>query len=175
MKNVLYHTLLLHNYEYSLVDSSNISLSKDTVTKYYGYAILAINVYGVSVLSDLTVTETTDLISNGVGSGVMVYYHNSGSGTASLSIVNAQLVNNQLFIDQACLPELLYPLSHNTPIPTPYATALSVVYNQVNQNISVTLAKSNISYNTGCPVVGMLVLYFDTSSSVTTMITIMTH
>ena len=157
----------------AIVDSSKVSLSKVTVTKYYGYAILAINVYGVSVLSDLTVTETTDLIFNGVGSGVMVYYHNDGgsSSTSSLSIVNAQLVTNQLFIDQACLPELLYPLSHNTPIPTPYATALSVVYNQVNQNISVTLAKSNISYNTGCPVVGMLVLYFDTSSSVTTMIT----
>ena len=155
----------------AIVDSSNISLSNVTITEYYGYAILAINVYGVSVLSDLTVTETTDLISNGVGSGVMVYYHNSGSGTASLSIVNAQLVNNQLFTNQACLPELLYPLSHNTPIPTPYASGLSVVYNQVNQNISVTLAKSNISYNAGCPVVGMLVLYFDTSSSVTTMIT----
>ena len=166
--------LYLTNTSYAtlaIVDSSKVSLSKVTVTKYYGYAILAVNVYGVSVLSDLKVTETTDLIFNGVGSGVMVYYHNNGSGTASLSIVNAQLVTNLLFTDQACLPELLYPLSHNTPIPTPYASALSVVYNQVNQNISVTLAKSNISYNAGCPVVGMLVLYFDTSSSVTTMIT----
>ena len=155
----------------AIVESSNVLLSKVVVTGYYGYAILAMNVYGVSVMSDITVTEATGLITNGIGSGLMVYYHDSVGSTASLSIVNAQLVLNHLFTNQPCLPELLYPLSHSTPIPAPYASALSVVYNQVNHNISVTIAKSNISYNAGCPVVGMLVLYFDSSSSVTTMIT----
>ena len=155
----------------AIVESNNVSLSKVTVIEYFGYAILAINVYGLSVMSDITVTVIKEVPFSKIGSGLMVYYHNSVGSTASLRIVNAQLVQNQLFIDQTCLPELLYPLSHSTPIPAPYASALSVVYNQVNQNISVTIAKSNISYNTGCPVVGMLVLYFDSSSSVTTMIT----
>ena len=155
----------------AIVESNNVSLSKVTVTKYYGYAILAINVYGVSVMSDITVTVIKEVSFSNIGSGLMVYYHNSVGSTASLRIVNAQLLQNQLFIDQPCLPELLYPLSHSTPIPAPYASALSVVYNQVNQNVSVTIAKSSTSYNQGCPVVGMLVLYFDSSSSVTTMIT----
>ena len=59
-------------------------------------------------------------------------------------------------------------LSHSTPIPTPYASALSVVYNQVSQNVSVTINACNITKNTHSPVV--LILYFDSLLNVTTTI-----
>ena len=150
----------------AIVDSSAVSLSTITITEYNGYAILAINVYGVSVLSDLMITEKTDLINAEAGSGVMVYYHNSTQ--ASLSISNSQFVENQFLLSSYCLSEIL---SQNTPIPTPYAAALSVVYNQVSQNVSVTLSNCSISSNIGCPIPGVLVLYFDSSPNVTTVIT----
>ena len=148
----------------AIVDSSAVSLSTIIITRYYGYAILAVNVYGVSKLSDLAISKNSN--STFDGSGVMVYYHNS-SKQASLSISNSQFALNQL-LSSACLPELLSPLSNSTPIPTPYGSALSVVYNQVSQNVSVTLANSTISYNTGCPVV--LILYYDSLSNMTMMI-----
>ena len=149
----------------AIVDSSAVSLSTVVITSYYGYAILAVNVYGVSVLSGLGINRNNNT-SPFVGSGVMVYYHNS-SNPASLSISNSFLMYNK-HSSSACLPELLAPLSHSTPIPTPYASALSVVYNQVSQNVSVTIASSMISENIGSPQV--LILYFDSLPNVTTMI-----
>ena len=101
------------------------------------------------------------------GSGVMVYYHNS-SESASLNIFDSQFAYNQLFTSSICLPELLSPLSDGTPIPIPYATALSVVYNQVSQNVSVTLNNCLFVLNTGSPVV--LILYYDSLPNVTTAI-----
>ena len=140
----------------------------------YGYAILAVNVYGVSELSYLMITTTTDLLGTwiGVGSGVMVYY--SVNKPASLTISNSRFVHNNVllrFKSTACLSELLSPLANGSPIPVPYAAGLSVVYNRVNQNISVTLSNSDTSYNKGYPVAGVLVLYFNSLPNVTTVIT----
>ena len=100
----------------AIVDSSAVSLSRVSITSYYGYALLAVNVYGVSLLSDLMITGSTDLIFAGVGSGVMVYYHNS-SNQASLNISKSMFTYNQLLSSASCLPE---SLSHSTPIPTPH-------------------------------------------------------
>ena len=152
----------------TIVDSSSVYLSIIAITEYYGYAVLAVNVYGLSKLSDLMITSNTGFFV-GVGSGLMVYY--SDNKPASLSITNSQFMFNQLLTDQACLPELLAPLLHSTPIPTPYASALSVVYNQISQYVSVTLANCSIVRNTGCPVAGVLVLYFDSMPNTTTVIT----
>ena len=148
----------------AIVDSSEVSLSSITIWGYYGYAILAINVYGASNLSNL------EIVGNSHGSGVMVYYHNS-SKPASLIISHSYFEYNQLSSSSqssVCFPDLLSPLSDGTPIPTPYASALSVVYNQVSQNVSVTLNNCVINQNTGSPVV--LILYFDSLPNVTTAI-----
>ena len=101
------------------------------------------------------------------GSGVMVYYHNN-SKPSSLNIFNSNFAFNQLFVSSVCFPESLAPLSNSTPIPTPYASALSIVYNQVSQNVSVTINNCFINLNTGSPVV--LILYFDSLPNVTTAI-----
>ena len=153
----------------AIVDSSAVSLSWVTITSYYGYAILAVNVYGVSKLSNMEISYryvSDKNTSTFNGSGAMIYYHNS-SNQASLSISKSKFTYNQLF-SSACLPEVLAPLSHNIPIQTPYASALSVVYNQVSQNVSVTIANCLIDQNTGSPV--MLILYFDSLPNVTTVI-----
>ena len=147
----------------AIVDSSAVSLSMVIITSYYGYAILAVNVYGASELSNMEISNFNNT-STFDGSGVLVYYHNS-SNPASLSISKSQLMYNQLYSSSACLPE---SLSHSNPIPTPYASALSVVYNQVSQNVSVTIANCFIIGNTGSPVV--LILYFDSLPNVTTTI-----
>ena len=155
----------------AIVDSNAVSLSSVTITKYFGYAILVVNVYGASNLSNLNIDNHNNIWrtfwNSDRGSGVMVYYHNS-SKPASLNIFNSQFTYNQLFASSVCLPELLSPLSHSTPIPTPHASALSVVYNQVSQNVSVTLYNSLILSNTGSPVV--LILYYDSLLNVTTVI-----
>ena len=148
----------------AIVDSSEVSLSSVNITKYYGYAILAINVYGASNLSNLAIVGNSD------GSGLMVYYHNS-SKPASLNISHSRFMYNQLSSSSqssVCFPDLLSPLSYSTPIQTPYASALSIVYNQVSQNVSVTLNSCYIALNTGSPVV--LILYYDSLPNVTTAI-----
>ena len=150
----------------AIVDSSAVSLSSVTINEYYGYAILAVNVYGVSNLSQLKIVVVKKAW-NFDGSGVMVYYHNN-SKPSLLSITNSLFPSNHLFNSSVCLPELLSPLSDGTPIPTPYASALSVVYNQVSQNVSVTLNNCSFIFNTGSPVV--LILYFDSLLNVTTAI-----
>ena len=150
----------------AIVDSSAVSLSSVTIWEYYGYAILAVNVYGVSNLSQLEIILGNNSW-NFDGSGVMVYYHNS-SKPASLNIINSNFQFNQLFTSSICFPESLAPLSDANPIPTPYASALSIVYNQVSQNVSVTLNSCYIAFNTGSPVV--LILYYDSLPNVTTAI-----
>ena len=147
----------------AIVESSEISLSSVAIYLYYGYAILAVNVYGASSLSNLEIFN--NYLSD--GSGVMVYYHNSKK-PASLNILNSHFAYNQLSASSLCLPEFLSLLSHSTPIPTPNASALSIVYNQVSQNVSVTLNSCYIALNTGSPVV--LILYFDSLPNVTTAI-----
>ena len=150
----------------AIVDSSEVSLSSVTITEYYGYAILVVNVYEVSNLSELKIIDKN--ISNINGSGVMVYYHNS-SKPASLTISNSQFAFNQIFISSVCFPETLAPLSDGTPIPTPYGSALSVVHNQISQKVSVIISNCNITQNIGSPVV--MILYFDTLPNyVTTVI-----
>ena len=107
------------------------------------------------------------------GSGMMVYYDKTvhPDMIASMCIVNSQFVVNQRSYDiKSCLPEQLSPLSRNNPIPMPYASALSVVHNQVSGNVTVTLSHCNISFNLGCPTAGMLLLYVDSSTNVTTSI-----
>ena len=150
----------------AIVDSSAVSLSSVTIWEYYGYAILVVNVYGVSNLSQLKIVLGNDA-GNFDGIGVMIYYHNN-SKPSLLTIANSQFVSNQLFNSSICFPEFLSPLSDGTPIPTPYATALSIVYNQVSQNVSVTLSECFIIENIGSPVV--LILYYDSLPNVTTAI-----
>ena len=150
----------------AIVDSREVSLSSVTVTEYYGYAILAVNVYGVSNLSELKIMGTSS--SNNDGSGVMVYYHNS-SKPGSLTISNSQFAFNQLFNSSVCFPESLAPLSDANPIPTPYGSALSVVHNQISQKVSVIISNCKITQNIGSPVV--IILYFDSLPNyVTTVI-----
>ena len=149
----------------AIVDSSEVSLSSVTIWEYYGYAILAVNVYGMSELSELDISSNNNTWTL-YGSGVMVYYHNSKP--ASLIISKSQFLSNNLFAISDCLPDLLSPLSNSTPIPTPYASALSIVYNQVSQNVSVTLSECFIIENIGLPVV--LILYYDSLPNVTTSI-----
>ena len=156
----------------AIVDSSEVSLSSVTITKYYGYAILAINVYGASNLSELKIRTNMHvcIISSCIkyGSGVMVYYHNS-SKQASLTISNSHFLFNWLFSSSVCFPESLAPLSDGTLIPTPYGSALSVVYNQITQKVSVIISNCNITQNIGSPVV--IILYFDSLPNyVTTVI-----
>ena len=151
----------------AIVDSREVSLSSVTVTEYYGYAILAVNVNGVSNLSELKIFGKK--ISNNDGSGVMVYYHNSSKPASSLTISNSQLSFNQLFAPPVCFPESLAPLSDANPIPTPYGSALSVVYNQISQKVSVIMSNCSITQNIGSPVV--IILYFDSLPNyVTTVI-----
>ena len=150
----------------AIKDSSEVSLSSVYIIDYYGYAILVVNVYGASNLSKLAIDSGNNSW-NFDGSGIMVYYHNSNK-PASLNIFNSQFTNNQLFNSSICLPELQSPLSDGTPIPTPYGSALSIVYNQVSQNVSVTLSECLIVENSGSPVV--LILYYDSLLNVTTAI-----
>ena len=149
----------------AIVDSSEVSLSSVTIWEYYGYAILVVNVYGVSNLSQLEIVLGN--AGNFDGIGVMIYYHNN-SKPSLLTIANSQFASNQLFNSSICFPEFLSPLSDGTPIPTPYATALSIVYNQVSQNVSVTINSCFFGLNTGSPVV--LILYYDSLPNVTTAI-----
>ena len=151
----------------AIVDSSEVSLSSVAITKYYGYAVLAVNVYGVSNLSELNIGNHNK-IWNSYGSGVMVYYHNS-SKPALLTISNSHFLFNRLLTSSVCFPESLAPLSDGIPIPTPYGSALSVVYNQISQKVSVIIANCNITQNIGSPVV--IILYFDSLPNyVTTVI-----
>ena len=151
----------------AIVDSSAVSLSSVNITKYYGYAILVVNVYGASNLSELKI-HTNYQTSNINGSGVMVYYLNS-SKPASLTISKSLFSFNRLLTSLVCFPEALAPLSDGTPIQTPYGSALSVVHNQISQKVSVMISNCNITQNTGSPVV--IILYFDSLPNyVTTVI-----
>ena len=158
----------------TIVDCSDIILSKVTVTYYHGYAILTANVLGVSLVSDIIITMryAPFNLTDPDGSGMMVYYDKTvhPDMIASMCIVNSQFVVNQRFDIRRCLPEQLSPLSHNTPILMPYASALSAVHNQVSGSVTVTLSHCNITFNVGCPTAGMLLLYVDSSTNVTTSI-----
>ena len=164
----------------TIVDCSDIILSKVTVTYYHGYAILTVNVLGVSLVSDIIITMryAPFNLPDPDGSGMMVYYDKTvhPDMIASMCIVNSQfVVNLRLYDNKPCLPEQLAPLSHNIPIPMPHASALSVVHNQVSGSVTVTLSHCNISFNIGCPTAGMLLLYVDSSTNVTTKIDNNTH
>ena len=158
----------------TIVNCSDIILSKVTVTYYHGYAILTVNLLGVSLMADIIITMRYSLyhLPDPDGSGMMVYYDKTvhPDMIASMCIVNSQFVVNQRFNIGGCLREQLSPLSHSNPIPMPYASALSVVHNQVSGNVTVALSHCNISYNDGCPTAGMLLLYIDSSINVTTII-----
>lgn len=157
-----YHAALL-----LFLNCKNVSLINVSIETYYGFAILAFNMAGTSVIASINVTNSTGFESasqskQSVGSGVMLHLASLPPTQLSQILIKAsEFKNNFELIDHAygCIDTTFSPDSVVAHIPVVNAAGLTVIYGNVEHCTTVTVEDCDFETNLGSFASAMLVLH----------------